>query len=112
MNARSTTEVIITPRCHALRDVGPALPFTASDPWNGYIAHCKTAAYITERSGFAMCQAPSLQIIMKLLHKITEERIRRQSVQKTTFGVCLLMERSRGRGDEFVLGQHDTPTGY
>jgi serine/threonine protein kinase len=84
------------------------LPFTASDPMEW--VHC----HIARRPTAPAERVPTVPavvsaIVMKLLAKTVEERYQTASGLERDLGRCLAEWQARGRIDDFVLGQQDTP---
>src|SRR5262245_10897889 len=83
------------------------LPFTASDPMEW--VHCHIAKNPVPPSERKNVLAPVSAIIMKLLAKTAEERYQTAAGVERDLRRCLGEWETRGRIDEFPLGQHDTP---
>jgi predicted ATPase len=84
------------------------LPFTASDPMEWVHCHiARTPLPPSER----LKNVPALvsAIIMKLLAKRAEERYQTAAGVERDLRRCLGEWETRGRIDEFPLGEHDTP---
>jgi PAS domain S-box-containing protein len=85
-----------------------SLPFTASDPMEW--VHCHIA-----RKPVPPCERlknvplPISAIIMKMLAKTAEERYLTAAGVESDLRRCLADWETRGRIDEFPLGEHDTP---
>jgi PAS domain S-box-containing protein len=84
------------------------LPFTASDPMEW--VHC----HIARRPTAPAERRPTVPavvsaIVMKLLAKTVEERYQTASGLERDLQRCLAEWEARGRIDDFVLGQQDTP---
>jgi predicted ATPase len=85
-----------------------SLPFTASDPMEW--VHCHIA-----RKPVPPCERvksvplPVSAIIMKMLAKTAEERYLTAAGVESDLRRCLADWETRGRIDEFPLGEHDTP---
>jgi PAS domain S-box-containing protein len=85
-----------------------SLPFTASDPMEW--VHCHIA-----RKPVPPCERlknvplPLSAIIMKMLAKTAEERYLTAAGVESDLQRCLADWETRGRIDEFPLGEHDTP---
>jgi PAS domain S-box-containing protein len=85
-----------------------SLPFTASDPMEWI--HCHIARRPTPPSeSLKSIPSPVSAIIMKLLAKTAEERYQTAAGVESDLQRCLAEWRSRGRIDEFPVGEHDTP---
>ncbi len=85
-----------------------SLPFTASDPMEW--VHCHIArkpAPPSER--VENVPTPVSAIIMKLLAKTAEERYQTAAGVESDLRRCVAEWETRGRIDEFPLGEHDTP---
>ena len=85
-----------------------SLPFTASDPMEW--VHCHTArqpASPAERQ--KNIPASVCAITMKLLAKTAEERYQTAAGAESDFRRCLSEWESKGRIEDFVLGEHDAP---
>jgi serine/threonine protein kinase len=85
-----------------------SLPFTASDPMEW--VHCHIA-----RKPAPPCERlknvplPISAITMKMLAKTAEERYQTAAGVESDLRRCLTDWETRGRIDEFPLGEHDTP---
>jgi PAS domain S-box-containing protein len=85
-----------------------ALPFTASDPLEW--VHCHIARQpIPPRERSKNLPASVCAIITKLLAKTAEERYQTAAGAESDLRRCLAEWETRGRIDEFPLGEHDTP---
>jgi PAS domain S-box-containing protein len=83
------------------------LPFTASDPMEW--VHCHVARKPTPLTEYLEnVPAPLCTIIMKLLAKTAEERYQTAAGLESDLRRCLAEWKSRGRIDEFPLGERDT----
>src|SRR5262249_45297355 len=85
-----------------------SLPFSAPDQMEW--VHCHVArrpAPPSER--VENIPAPVSAIIMKLLAKTTEERYQTAAGLESDLRRCLVDWETRGRIDEFTLGERDTP---
>src|SRR5262249_14467538 len=85
-----------------------ALPFTATDPMEWVHCHAARQAIppaerVTELPGVISA------IIMKLLAKTAEERYQTAAGLKNDLQHCSEAWESRGRIEDFALGQADTP---
>jgi serine/threonine protein kinase len=85
-----------------------SLPFTASDPMEW--VHCHIARQPVPPGE----RAPNIPgrvsaLVMKLLAKTAEERYQTAVGLERDLRRCLKEWESRGRIDEFPLGEHDTP---
>jgi hypothetical protein len=85
-----------------------SLPFTASDPMEW--VHCHVARKPPPPSERVKNVPPAVSaIIMKLLAKTAEERYQTAAGVESDLRRCLAEWGTRGRIDEFPLGEHDTP---
>src|SRR6478609_1460329 len=85
-----------------------SLPFTASDPMEWVHCHVERQPVPpAERSKHV--PAPVSVIIMKLLAKTAEERYQTAAGAEGDLRRCFAEWETRGRIDEFALGEHDTP---
>jgi PAS domain S-box-containing protein len=84
------------------------LPFTASDPMELVHSHiARQAVPPEERSN--RIPRPVSAIVMKLLAKTAEERYQTAAGATSDLRRCLDEWETRGRIDEFPLGEHDIP---
>src|SRR5882672_8184756 len=84
------------------------LPFTASDPMELVHSHiARQPAPPGERVNGT--PGPVSAIVMKLLAKTAEERYQTAAGDASDLRRCLDEWETRGRIDEFALGEHDTP---
>src|SRR6202451_1641634 len=84
------------------------LPFTASDPMEW--VHCHIARKpVPPGERLKSIPLPVSAIIMKMLAKTAEERYLTAAGVESDLRRCLADWETRGRIDEFPLGQHDTP---
>src|ERR1700688_3764083 len=85
-----------------------SLPFMASDPMEW--VHCHIARQpIPPRERLNGTPGPVSAIVMKLLAKTAEERYQTAAGAASDLRRCLDEWETRGRIDEFPLGEHDTP---
>src|ERR1700720_4459521 len=85
-----------------------SLPFTASDPMEW--VHCHIARQpIPPKEPLRNVPASVSAIIMKLLAKTAEERYQTTAGAESDLRRCLAEWETQRRGDEFPLGDHDTP---
>src|SRR3954453_17875435 len=85
-----------------------SLPFTASDPMEW--VHCHIARLpAPPRERLKNLPSSVSAIIMKLLAKTAEERYQTAAGAESDLRRCLAEWETRGRIDEFPLGEHDTP---
>ena len=85
-----------------------SLPFTASDPMEWVHCHIARQPIPPRERGKEIPPALSA-IILKLLAKTAEERYQTASGAESDLRRCLAEYETRGRVDEFPLGEHDTP---
>lgn len=85
-----------------------ALPFTAADPMEWVHSHIARRA-VPPADRMAGVPGAVSAIIMKLLAKTAEERYQTSAGLKYDLQHCLASWEARGRIDDFVLGQLDTP---
>src|SRR5262245_33621221 len=84
------------------------LPFTAADPMEW--VHCHIARQpVPPAERLKSVPGSVSAIIMKLLAKTAEERYQTAAGVESDLRRCLAEWESRGRIDEFPLGEHDTP---
>jgi PAS domain S-box-containing protein len=84
------------------------LPFTAADPL-GWV-HCHLARPpVPPAERVAGIPEPVSAIVMKLLAKTAEDRYQTAAGVERDLRRCLAEWESRGRIDDFPLGEHDTP---
>src|SRR5246127_1988260 len=84
------------------------LPFKASDPMEWIHCHiARKPVPLGER--MKNVPAPVSAIIMKLLAKTAEERYQTAAGVESDLRRCLAEWETRGRIDEFAIGEHDTP---
>ena len=85
-----------------------SLPFTASDPMEW--VHCHIARKpVPPARAIDECSGALSAIIMKLLAKTAEERYQSATGFENDLTRCLDAGETRGRIDEFALGERDTP---
>jgi serine/threonine protein kinase len=85
-----------------------SLPFTASDPMEW--VHCHIARKpVPPAERLKNVPLPVSAIIMKMLAKTAEERYLTAAGVESDLQHCLADWETRGRIDEFPLGEHDTP---
>ena len=85
-----------------------SLPFTASDPMEW--VHCHIARKpVPPSERLKSVPLPISAIILKLLAKTAEERYLTAAGVESDLRRCLADWQTRGRIDEFPLGEHDTP---
>ena len=85
-----------------------SLPFTASDPME--LVHCHIARQpMPPSERLKGIPGPVSAIIMKLLAKTAEERYQTAAGAARDLRRCLAEWETRGRIDEFPLGEHDMP---
>src|SRR6202453_329860 len=84
------------------------LPFTASDPMELVHSHIARQA-VPPGERLNSIPGPVSAVVMKLLAKTAEERYQTAAGAASDLRRCLDEWRTRGRIDEFPLGEHDTP---
>jgi PAS domain S-box-containing protein len=84
------------------------LPFTASDPMELVHSHIARQA-VPPGERLNGIPGPISAIVMKLLAKTAEERYQTAAGAASDLRRCLDEWETRGRIDEFPLGEHDTP---
>jgi PAS domain S-box-containing protein len=84
------------------------LPFTASDPMELVHSHIARQA-VPPGERLNGIPGPVSAVVMKLLAKTAEERYQTAAGAASDLRRCLDEWRTRGRIDEFPLGEHDTP---
>src|SRR6202167_1302104 len=84
------------------------LPFTASDPMELVHSHIARQA-VPPGERLTSIPGPVSAVVMKLLAKTAEERYQTAAGAASDLRRCLDEWRTRGRIDEFPLGEHDTP---
>jgi serine/threonine protein kinase len=84
------------------------LPFNATDPMEW--VHCHIARKpVPPSERLGEIPVPVSNIVMKLLAKTAEERYQTAAGVERDLRRCLADWKTRGRIDDFPLGEHDTP---